>query len=48
VGHQLPSVDAALLDQMTPEIVFRLDMIAGELLEFGRTNDAVQVRRGMA
>lgn len=38
--------DAALLDQMTPELVFRLDMIASELLELGRTNEAVQALRG--
>jgi len=37
--------DAALLDQMTPELVFRLDMIAGELLDLGRTNEAVQALR---
>jgi len=38
--------DAALLDQMTPELVFRLDMIAGELLGLGRTNEAVRALRG--
>ena len=38
--------DAALLDQMTPELVFRLDMIAGELLELGRTNEAARALRG--
>jgi len=38
--------DAALLDQMTPELVFRLDMIASELLELGRTNEAVRALRG--
>lgn len=27
--------DAALLDQMTPELVFKLDMIASGLLEIG-------------
>lgn len=34
--------DAALLEQMTPELVLRLDMIAAELLDFGRTNEAVR------
>ena len=38
--------DAALLDQMTPELIFRLDMIAAELLDLGRTNEAVQALRG--
>ena len=38
--------DAALLDQMTPELVFRLDMIASELLELGRTDKAVRALRG--
>ena len=38
--------DATLLDQMTPELVFRLDMIASELLELGRTNEAVRALRG--
>jgi hypothetical protein len=38
--------DAALLDQMTPELVFRLDMIASELLELGRTNEVVRALRG--
>jgi hypothetical protein len=38
--------DAALLDEMTPELVFRLDMIASELLELGRTNEAVRALRG--
>jgi len=38
--------DAALLDQMTPELVFRLDMIASELLELGRTNETVRALRG--
>jgi hypothetical protein len=38
--------DGALLDQMTPELVFRLDMIASELLELGRTNEAVRALRG--
>ncbi len=37
--------DAALLDQMTPELVARLDMIASELLELGRTNDTVRALR---
>jgi len=37
--------DAALLDQMTPELVFRLDMIASELLDLGRTNEAVRALR---
>ena len=30
--------DATLLDQMTPELVFQLDMIASELQVIGRTN----------
>ena len=38
--------DATLLDQMTPELVFRLDMIASELLELGRTDEAVRALRG--
>jgi hypothetical protein len=38
--------DAALLDQMTPELVFRLDMIAGGLLDLGRTNEVVRALRG--
>ena len=38
--------DAALLDQMTPELVLRLDMIASELLELGRTKEAVRALRG--
>lgn len=37
--------DAALLDQMTPELVFRLDMVASELLELGRTDEAVRALR---
>lgn len=38
--------EAALLDQMTPELVFRLDMIASELLELGRTNETVRALCG--
>ena len=38
--------DAALLDQMAPELVFRLDMIASELLDLGRTKEAVRALRG--
>lgn len=37
--------DAALLDQMTPELVLQLDIIAAELLESGRTNDVVRALR---
>jgi hypothetical protein len=37
---------AALTGQMTPKLDFRLDMIAGELLQLGRTNEAVRVLRG--
>ena len=37
--------DTAMLEQMTPELIFRLDMIASELLELGRTNEAVQALR---
>jgi len=37
--------DATLLDQLTPELVFRLDTIAAELLALGRTNDAVLALR---
>jgi hypothetical protein len=38
--------DAALLDQLTPELIFRLDMIAAELLDLGRTSEAVRALRG--
>lgn len=38
--------DAALLDQMTPELVFRLDMIAGKFLELDRTREAARALRG--
>ena len=37
--------DAALLDQMTPELVLRLDMVASEFLEVGRANDAALALR---
>lgn len=37
--------DAALLEQMTPEMIFRLDMIAAELLELGGTNETVRALR---
>ena len=37
--------DAALLEQMTPELIFRLDMIASELLDLGRTSEAVRALR---
>jgi hypothetical protein len=37
--------DAALLDQTTPELIFRPDMIASELLEPGQTNEAVRALR---
>jgi hypothetical protein len=37
--------DAVLVDQLTPELIFRLDMIAIELLERGRTNEAVHALR---
>jgi hypothetical protein len=37
--------DAAMLEDMTPELIFRLDMIASELLELGRTNEAVRALR---
>ncbi|HEU4749333.1 MAG TPA: hypothetical protein VFS56_12590 [Gemmatimonadaceae bacterium] len=37
--------DAALLDQMTPELVLRLDMILLELLDFGRTDEVVRALR---
>lgn len=37
--------DAALLDQMTPELILKLDMIAAELLDFGRTSEAVRALR---
>ena len=37
--------DATLLDQMTPELVFRLDMVASELL-LGRTDEAVRALHG--
>lgn len=38
--------DVGLLDRMTPELVLRLDMIAAELLELGRTEEAVRTLRG--
>ena len=37
--------DAAMLDQVTPELIFKLDMIASELLQLGRTNEAVRALR---
>ena len=37
--------DAAMLEQMTPELIFRLDMIASELLELGRTKEVVRALR---
>lgn len=37
--------DATLLDQMTPELVLRLDMMLAELLEFGRTQETVRALR---
>jgi len=36
--------NAAMLEQMTPEFVLRLDMIARELLELGRTKEAARER----
>ena len=39
--------DAALLDQMTPELVLKLDMILADLLELGRTDEAVRALRGV-
>lgn len=38
--------DASLLDQITPELIFRLDMILLELLDFGRTDETVKALRG--
>jgi hypothetical protein len=38
--------DVTLLDQMTPELIFRLDMILLELLDFGRTEEVVRALRG--
>ena len=38
--------DAALLDQMTPELVLRLDMLLAAFLDLGHTNEAVQALRG--
>lgn len=37
--------DATLVDQMTPELVFRLDMILLELLDLGRTDEVVRALR---
>ena len=37
--------DAALLGQLSPELIFRLDMIAAQLLELGRTDEAVRALR---
>jgi hypothetical protein len=37
--------NAELLDELTPEMVLRLDMIAAELLELGRTEEAVRALR---
>ena len=37
--------DAELLEQMTPELVLRLDMLAAELLERGRTAETVRALR---
>jgi hypothetical protein len=37
--------DATLLGQLTPELVLRLDMIASQLLELGRTNEVVRALR---
>jgi hypothetical protein len=34
--------DSAMLDQMTPELVLRLDMIASERIELGRSTEAVR------
>lgn len=39
--------DSALLDQISPKLVFRLDMIASGLLDFGRTNEAVRALRAV-
>lgn len=38
--------DAALLDQMTPELVLKLDVILTELLDFGRTQEIMRALRG--
>jgi hypothetical protein len=37
--------NAELLEELTPEMVLRLDMIAAELLELGRTEEAVRALR---
>jgi hypothetical protein len=42
---QSDQFDAALLEEMTPELILRLDMIASELLELGRTEEAVRALR---
>jgi hypothetical protein len=39
--------DAALLDHMTPELALRLDMVANELLDFARTDEAVRALRAV-
>jgi len=38
---------AELLDELTPELVLKLDMIASELLELGRTKEAVRALRAV-
>lgn len=37
--------DAALLDQMTPGLIFRLDLVAAGLLDLDRTDEIVRVLR---
>lgn len=37
--------DPAVLDSLTPEMVLRLDLIADQMLELGRTDDAVRAIR---
>lgn len=39
--------DAALLDQVTPELVLKLDMILADLIELGRNDEAVRALRGV-
>jgi hypothetical protein len=37
--------DAGVLDALTPETVVRLDLIADQMLELGRTDEAVRALR---
>lgn len=37
--------DPSILDELTPEVVLRLDLIAHRMLELGRTDEAVRALR---